>query len=273
MRTRSSFRPSHAQLLFACARAAPFWDAHAQLLFACARAAPFCLRTRRLLFELRMCISIWPAHLILTCACTSHFGLRNRILVLPAHAHLILTCACGGQNEINDQRTLLLITSSSTAFVLFYILVQKRFRRSSFMLLSLSTTRKYLFILSLSASMIKPGKKTVLLNISFSRFTLTTAVNCFSSTSISKFIITPKWSMAYDKIVHTLIKEQHKSSINFLTIHLNACTIIWTMMNIFCEAINVLSHRCQKFRSEVPPTHLCTQLDIVQIYEVKIVNK
>ena len=43
-----------------------------------------------------MRISFWTAHahLILDCACASHFGLRMRISFWTAHTHLILDCAC-----------------------------------------------------------------------------------------------------------------------------------------------------------------------------------
>ena len=43
-----------------------------------------------------MRLSFLPAHshLIFTCSCASHFGLRMRISFRLAHAHLNLACAC-----------------------------------------------------------------------------------------------------------------------------------------------------------------------------------
>ena len=57
------------------------------LILACACASHF---------NIRMRISFWPAHAhpILAYACASHFDLRMRISFWPARAHLISTCAC-----------------------------------------------------------------------------------------------------------------------------------------------------------------------------------
>ena len=46
--------------------------------------------------SIKICyVMLCYAHLILTCACASHFDLRVRISFWPARAHLILTCPCG----------------------------------------------------------------------------------------------------------------------------------------------------------------------------------
>ena len=69
-----------------------FIPAHAHLIMTCARASHFGLRMRISLWHAHA-HALWPAHahLILACACASHFGLRRRISFWPEHVHLILS--------------------------------------------------------------------------------------------------------------------------------------------------------------------------------------
>ena len=71
------------------------WPTRAHLIMTWACASHFGLRMR-VSFWLHMYISLWPAHahFILACACASHFAQRMRVSFWPAYDHLILGCAC-----------------------------------------------------------------------------------------------------------------------------------------------------------------------------------